>query len=156
MGHRYQGSGLDEIWLLNGYQSRPSPHGETVAIEHLAGLHTAIAMHIATSSTPLDPKQFRFLRKELDVSQRHLANLFGIDEQTVSLWERGQLPVPRYADVLLRGLAREFLTGKAGIAALLQQCKALGHLPSAAGNRIELRLTRGTWRVATPAPPGAP
>jgi len=39
----YTLSGLTNVYLLNGYRIRKTPHGDTIAIEDIDGLHRAIA-----------------------------------------------------------------------------------------------------------------
>lgn len=54
--------------------------------------------------------EFRFLRKELDLSQHRLADLIGTTEQTVALWEkRGK--IPKTADRMLRAIYLETIDG---------------------------------------------
>ena len=39
----------------------------------------------------------------------------GVQEQTVSLWERGEQPVPQHAAVLTSAVAREYFAGQAAM-----------------------------------------
>lgn len=102
----YTSCGLNNVWLANGYREKRTADGRAVAIEDLAGLHRAIARHLIAYRARLTGAEFRFLRKELGLSQGELARLLGNEEQTVSLWERrGRVPVT--ADRMLRALYRE-------------------------------------------------
>ena len=77
--------------------------------EDLEGLHHAIVRWVALLPRSLSANEFRFLRKECGWTQRTLAPLLGVEEQTVSLWERGQSPIPKAADILMRGFAADKL-----------------------------------------------
>lgn len=124
--YRYKGCGLENVYLVNGYSVRKLGSGEeAVAIEDIEGLHKAIALHVVESSAPLTAKTYKFLRKELGMSQRQVAQIQGVEEQTVSLWERAQQPVPQSADVILRALTKEKLSGHPELAKLIERFNAL-------------------------------
>ncbi|MBK7001681.1 MAG: hypothetical protein IPH35_17395 [Rhodoferax sp.] len=71
--YHYTESGLQNVWLANGYKIRKCEDGDAVAIADVYGLNTVIGRHIATKSY-LSGKEFRFLRKELDLSQNRFAS----------------------------------------------------------------------------------
>lgn len=109
--YKYLGCGLDNILLRNGHELRKTASGvDVVAIQDVAGLHRAIAKNLCDVTRPLTSKEFRFLRKELDMSQRQVALLARVEEQTVSLWERGS-PINSASEMLLRSLMKENLSG---------------------------------------------
>ena len=90
--YHYTECGLQKVWLENGYKLHKTPHGKGVSILDVAGLHHMIGRSIALRPR-LTGAELRFLRKELDLSQRNLATLLGVSEQIVSLWERqGRIP----------------------------------------------------------------
>ncbi len=108
MSIRYQGADLGNVHLESGYTIRRLPDGdEAISIKDVEGLHRAIAEALIDQPTPADGSRFRFLRKHLELTQRAAGEKLGIEEQTVSLWERGLLEVPRYADVMMRALVEE-------------------------------------------------
>jgi putative transcriptional regulator len=112
--YRYTECGLPSVWLVNGYRPHQTPYGEAVIVENVAGLHRAIAMNLIAHRARLTGGEFRFLRKELDLSQARLAAYFGNDAQSIAIWEkRGR--VPKWADRLLRALYREYAEGNAHI-----------------------------------------
>jgi DNA-binding transcriptional regulator YiaG len=107
--YEYTGSGLDGIYLKNGYAIIETPYGEGVAIDDLEGLHLAIAMDIIKQKTPMTGHQFLFLRKEQDLVQSELAALLRIDVQTVANWEKkGAEAVPGPADFAMRAFYAAF------------------------------------------------
>jgi DNA-binding transcriptional regulator YiaG len=54
----------------------------------LEGLHDTIARALVSKPSPLTGDELRFLRNELDVSQKSLASTFGISEQSIARWEK--------------------------------------------------------------------
>jgi DNA-binding transcriptional regulator YiaG len=97
-------SGLPNVWLKNGFRSVKAKAGEGVAIEDVEGLNRAIAIVLVTEKPRFSGAELRFLRKELGLSQRVFSNLAGVEEQTVSLWERKDDEVPEQADRFVRAL----------------------------------------------------
>src|SRR5689334_1856236 len=108
--YHYTESGLQNVWLKNGFVIRKTPYGRSVSITDVAGLHRVIGLAIARQPK-LTGAELRFLRKEMEMSQTALAILVGTSEQNVSLWERrGQ--IPRTSDRLIRLLYAEHTGGK--------------------------------------------
>ena len=105
--YHFTESGLDNVWLADGFTFHRTAYGRGVSFDDIEGVHRAIARHLVETPGALDGNKVRFLRKELDLSQAALASLLGYDEQTVSRWERGVSTVPPAADRLLRALWRE-------------------------------------------------
>lgn len=123
--YKYLGCGLDNILLRNGYELRKTASGvDVVAIQDVPGLHRAIAENLCDVTRPLTSKEFKFLRKELDMSQRQVALLARVEEQTVSLWERGS-PINSASEMLLRSLMKENISGTPEVKALMDRFCAL-------------------------------
>ena len=72
---RYDGCGLKNVWLVNGYEEVDTPYGRGVKYVDLMGLHRAIAAAIVDKPGTLTAEELRFLRKELLLSQKGLAEL---------------------------------------------------------------------------------
>jgi DNA-binding transcriptional regulator YiaG len=112
--YHYRESGLRNVWLVNGVRQRQTPYGPATSIANVAALHRAIGLWIVRKPGRLTGAELRFLRQELDLSQRRLAEILGCEEQTVSLWERrGRMP--KVADRFVRALYRETVEGNAHI-----------------------------------------
>ena len=140
---RYQGCGLDNVYLRNGYRETLSAAGEKgIFIEDIEGLHKVIAMVVVDDVSPLDAKTFKFLRKELDLSQRQFGEYVGVEEQTVSLWERARQPIPHAADVLLRTLTKETCSGNAELMRMLERMNSIDR---EIRSNIELEKNDGHW-----------
>lgn len=118
--YQYRDSGLDNVWLVNGYQIKKTAYGESVSIEDLVGLHLAICERLVEQKSPLEPSEFRFLRKELELSQKRLAEMFGFKEQTVANWEKGKTSIPSTADTLIRAIYSEQHNGNAHVQRIIQ------------------------------------
>src|SRR5688572_17046586 len=80
--YRYTESGLRNIWLVNGYVLKRTSYGKTVSIRDLEGLHRYIGSVIARQPGLSGP-ELRFLRKEMGMSQRALAEFVGTSEQNI-------------------------------------------------------------------------
>ena len=91
------------IWLSNGfYIEVDENYGECVSIHNLENLHKSIAIHIVSTHPKLSGKEFRFLRKEIGFSQKHLGGILGVEDQTIANWEKCKIDVPVMADRLIR------------------------------------------------------
>jgi DNA-binding transcriptional regulator YiaG len=100
--YHYTACGLDDVYLLDGYTIHETEEGRGVAIDHLDELHRAIAVQLVTHKKRLSPREFRFLRKQMDMTQNELAQLLGIDAQTVARYEKGETSISGPADQLIR------------------------------------------------------
>ena len=97
----YTDCGLRNVWLANGYREIATDYGKAVSIENVEGLHRVIGELLAKCKPRLTGTEFRFLRKELGLSQAKFGQAFDYDAQTVALWERkGRLP--KWADRMIR------------------------------------------------------
>jgi DNA-binding transcriptional regulator YiaG len=88
--HHYVASGLDNVFLLNGVSESMTDYGPMIHIENVNGLHRAIGLHIVEKSEPMTGREFRFLRKQMDMTQSELAEQLGVSEQTVANYEKGK------------------------------------------------------------------
>lgn len=107
--YHYEESGLSNVYLKNGFNVEVIDGEEFTSIDDMDGLHTTIAEAVVDSKKPLTNEEFKFLRIELNVSQKTLANRFGVSEQTIARYEKGQSVIPRTTDAALRVLYMESL-----------------------------------------------
>jgi transcriptional regulator with XRE-family HTH domain len=90
--------------------------------------------------------ELRFLRTELDISQKRLAEILCVEEQTVSLWERrGRMP--KLADRFVRALFRELTEGNARIEEIVARLTAKDRAAHNA-RRAEFACRADEWRAA--------
>lgn len=97
----YTACGLDNVYLKGGFVL--SADGMSYAIERLEELHDCVSMALIKGTHDLNGREFRFLRKELCLTQAQVAKLMGVDAQTVARWENGKNKSP-IADRLIRTL----------------------------------------------------
>jgi len=142
----YKSCGLENVFLLNGYEVRELEGSRAVAIHDLQGLHRAIASQLVEKPAPLTGKELRFLRVEMNFSQKALGQLLGVTDQAVAKWEKGQTKsIPRGTDTLVRLFARERLLKREGsVFEFVREMSELDrHVDS---TRIELTETEEGWK----------
>ncbi len=143
MKYHYTDSGLNNIWLANGYEVVKTNYGEGVVIHDLAGLHRAIGQMLGGKSR-LTGTEVRFIRKEMELSQRGLAELMCVTDQAVAKWEKhGQ--IPKGADRMLRLIYLEHLNGNVPIVATISRINNTDHQNH---ERIIADSASGLWKLA--------
>lgn len=142
--YHYQECGLRNVWLVNGYRSHETPYGSGVSIEDADGLHRLIGTRLAREKACLTGAEFRFLRKELGMSQSRLAHWWGYDPQSVALWEkRGR--VPKIADRFIRAIYLEKTAGNPSITEIIER---LADADRQEEGRLTFEETPKGWRLA--------
>jgi len=152
--HRYVESGLDNIYLENGYRIHRTPYGEGVSIQDTEGLNKAIGRWLVSLSKPLTGAELRFLRLEMEATQKDLAGILGATEQTLRLWEKNRKkPMPGPADRLLRALYLEFAGKDESVRKMLERLAKFNETDRQI--KVRFRETRTGWkqRNAPPPPP---
>mgnify|MGYP006276521787 CR=1 FL=1 len=105
--YQYDECGLDNV-VLEHFPVQVDDEGdEVVTIPNVNLLHRVLVGAVAIKSGGLKPKEIRFLRSELGMSQAELARLVGRDGQTVGRWERGECPLDQAAEMVIRMKAIE-------------------------------------------------
>ncbi|MGE0151984.1 MAG: helix-turn-helix domain-containing protein [Reyranellaceae bacterium] len=142
--YHYTESGLDNVWLVNGYTKHKTSYGDGMSFKNVEKLHAAIVDSLVRKPGRLSGREFRFLRLELGLSQKALAELVETDENGIGRWERGVSQVPAGVDRLIRAWCQERFHGSAAIEDML---KTLAQSHDTADAPIRLRL-RGGWKLA--------
>ncbi|MCY0149975.1 helix-turn-helix domain-containing protein [Hoeflea sp. G2-23] len=110
MAYHYSESGLDNVWLENGYTKHETPYGDGISIDDTEGLHKAIGNWLVNLPKPFNGAELRFIRLEMELTQRDLAEILGVDEQAVRRWEKSRdKKFHGAADRLLRAIYTEHL-----------------------------------------------
>jgi putative transcriptional regulator len=104
--YHYTESGLSNIYLSNGYNVEMIDGEEYTSVDDMNGLHKAIAKGIVESKGSLTNAEFKFLRVELNISQKALGEKFDVSAQTIARYEK-KTKIPRVTDVALRSLYME-------------------------------------------------
>jgi putative transcriptional regulator len=141
MSYHYTESGLDNVWLESGFTIENHPnYGELVSIKDPRGLHETIGRWITGQPRTLTGAEFRFLRNELDMSQKTLGRVLGVTEQAIAKWEKSRdRAVPnKSAERLLRLAYINYLDGKPEFSAVIDRITQL----DAEIAEAELRLTK--------------
>lgn len=119
---KYDDCGLRNIWLANGFRYvEVEGYGRGLEISDIDGLHRSIGHHLVHYKKRLTGAEIRFLRVEMGMSQKRLADLLGVDEQTVSLWERSKRRPAVAAERMLRLMYLEHAEGNTKVAELIAQ-----------------------------------
>jgi putative zinc finger/helix-turn-helix YgiT family protein len=58
------------------------------------------------------PDSLRFMRKALGLRGQELAALLGTSPETISRWERGKMPIDRYALVVIGAVIQDEMAGR--------------------------------------------
>lgn len=141
--YHYTESGLQKVWLENGYTIHDTPYGPGVSIQDVDGLHRTIGRIIAQRPR-LTGAELRFLRKEMELSQRALAAMLGVTEQIVSLWER-KGRVPKTTARLVKLLYLEHLDGNVGVRNMIER---FANQDDAGAEDLRLKAKAGQWKQA--------
>jgi DNA-binding transcriptional regulator YiaG len=127
--YHYKECGLDNIYLTSGFSFSEVDGEQYVSIENIDGLRKVIGLKLVTEKKTLSPKEIRFLRGEMRMTQSDLAKLLRVDDQTVARWEKRKSKLPGPADLGLRVL---FLNSKSaqpeGNEILVKVQEAISHL----------------------------
>jgi len=100
----YKACGLDGIHLLNGYSTEEHDGEMHLSISDVDGLHVAIGRHLVAHRKALSPKEIRFLRNTMGLTQAEMAARLGNNSQSVARWEKGECEIPGTAEKLLRAV----------------------------------------------------
>jgi len=101
-GHPYTDCGLENVVLVGLELLNDHAGEQVIKIPHVKKLHRLIAQMLAEKPSALAPKELRFLRTELGLTQSELATLVHKDHQTVGRWERGETPLDPAAETIVR------------------------------------------------------
>ena len=118
MNYHYTESGLT-------LENHPN-YGELVSIWNVRNLHLAIGRWLIDQPRRLTGAEFRFLRTEMDLSQRLLGQLLGVTDQAIAKWEKArQRPVANTSAERLLRLAYSNNIGASEFASLLDRITKL-------------------------------
>jgi len=93
--------GLDNVYLLNGFDIEDMDGEVFTAVRNVEGLHRMIALRLAVLRRPMSGQEIRFLRKDLGFTQEELAKLFRVTRKRVNEYERGD-QLPRTSQIVLQ------------------------------------------------------
>lgn len=123
--YHYTECGLDNVWLINGFSHHETPYGTTVTIHDVDDLHDMIGLSIVDSPEAMSGKEVRFIRHELELSQKVLGEFLGVDAQTVARWEKDISTIAGPAQRLMTLLYQEKVNGDTEIKKRLERLSAI-------------------------------
>jgi putative zinc finger/helix-turn-helix YgiT family protein len=105
MEYHYTEAGLNKVYLkdITGYECQKC--GEIMPIiPNIKGLHRQIALNLINKKNLLSGNEMVFLRKEMRLKAKELAQLVGVHKVTVSRWENEREKISPACDRLIRML----------------------------------------------------
>ncbi|MBW1764937.1 MAG: type II toxin-antitoxin system MqsA family antitoxin [Deltaproteobacteria bacterium] len=100
--YQYIESGLDNVYLVGIEIHKCSCGEEIINLPAVAELHTLIALNLIKKKSSLNGNEIRFLRKNLGLTAKKLGEIIGIDNATISRWEKGSQLASNTHDRFLR------------------------------------------------------
>lgn len=145
----YTACGLDDVYLLSGYEVEKTPYGAGLTIKDLDGLHQAIGCYLANQKKALSGKELRFLRKQMDLTQSDLGKFLGLTtSQQVARWEKGESIISGPADVLIRALFVQHAGGKIDLQTITQK---LDEIDAPMNDKTFFEETSDGWKFKNAA-----
>jgi len=142
----YNWCGFDDIYLLSGYQRIPTEEGDDIVIQNLDGLHRAIGEYLASTKKTLNGKEVRFLRHEMDLSEKELGKILRVTDQIVARWEKGEVVMQGPEELLLRITYLAFLRGAVDPRVIAERLVDVDDCPTA--KKFFVETEDGNWRKA--------
>jgi DNA-binding transcriptional regulator YiaG len=140
--YHFTESGLDNVWLKNGFTQKDTPFGPAVSFAALDQLLDEIAAHLVRKPGRLSGKEFRYLRSKMHLSQTAMAKLQGVSEQNISLWER-RGRVPKSNDTLQRLLYLKHASGDESLKSAFERIMTVERLVH---QKIVATAGRNGWK----------
>ena len=103
--YKYKDCGLDNV-IVHGVEHHRCPKcgEEYYGFGNLKKLHEIIAEAIISKPSPINGKEFRFLRTHLGYSGTTFAKLLKLDPKTIARYESGESQIPKVTDLVMRAL----------------------------------------------------
>jgi putative transcriptional regulator len=139
----YTACGLDDVYLLSGYEIEQTPYGNGVSIKNVDELHKVIGIFLISTKKLLHGKEIRFLRHQMDLTQAELARLFGCDSQMVARYEKDENKIAGPSDRLLRLLYLEHLKKTISVRELLSE---VDEMDEPAVTRMVFERVNSGWK----------
>ena len=143
--YHYLQCGLDNVWLENGFEIMENEYGSFVRIDRADELDRTIAAYLTEKTTPLTGQEFRFLRQQLDMSQKRIGELMGKEAQTVAIWEKSK-ELNRDVDFLIRHIYRQTVLNERRT--YIEMVDHLNHLDREEHGRLRFLESDNGWTCA--------
>lgn len=146
--YHYTACGLDDVYLMSGYEIEETPYGKGVSVKNADDLHEAIGTLLVNNKKVFSGKEIRFLRHQMDLTQSELARLFGTSTQQVARYEKGESEMPGPADRILRLLYNEHVQKDIQVRSLLT---VLDEMDDRTNGKMFFERHHGDWKKAAHA-----
>lgn len=100
--YHYTASGLDNLYLKNGYVMGKSAYGIEISFIEFDALHDQIALALIAKKEPLSVREMNFLLIEMDLSFEDVASLIDSGNQPYKSPKTVNETVPERYDELIR------------------------------------------------------
>lgn len=144
----YRECGLDNIYLIDGYEIESTPYGEGLSVKNLDELHEAIGLYLAQQKKVLTGQELRYLRTHMEMTQAQLGKLMGLGSQQVARYEKGQSEISGPVELLVRNLFVEVVGGKVKIRKLSESLASMDAPPR---EKSVFENTAEGWKARTSA-----
>lgn len=146
--YHYTECGLDNIYLVNGFKIKKTKKGQTKVFVHdIHGLHRMIGKILLSKQGLLNGDEIKFIRTSLDLSQKSLGQLLGLDYQTILGWEKNKTNISRTADRFLKIIFFSYLEKKEDIYEKINEMADIDASENETHD-IELKEVANEWRLA--------
>ena len=146
--YNYKGCGLEDVFLVSGYDLEETPYGNGVRVRHIDKLHDAIGLFLVTNRKVLSGKELRFLRNQMGFSQSELARFMGCNAQQVARYEKDQNEVPGPADRLIRLLYKDHVKETGPRLAIKKVLDTLDRLDDSKSAPMIFKQVDSNWKKA--------
>lgn len=141
--YKFDMSGLDNVYLANGFTWHDTPYGKAVHINNASGLTRTIAQTLLSQTTKIAGKEVRFLRTHFGLSQPDLGKMLGKDAQTIARWEKSGRTA-KATEMLARLIFAGLLDGNQTIQSMVHTLNAIDQAKHA---RIIVKESKGAWHA---------
>jgi DNA-binding transcriptional regulator YiaG len=141
----YTACGLDNVYLTSGYEVRDVAGEQYISVRDVKELHETIAIYLVRQKKVLAGREVRFLRKQMELTQKELGGFLGVSDQSVARYEKDLTRLEGSSDSLLRLLVAGHVSGRIDVQAEL--CSIRG-ADDVADDVVTLGMDDDEWRVA--------
>lgn len=138
--HHYPSSGLECLYLKNGFTRHETSYGVGFSYADEDGLLKAAAVARALQGGGMAGEELRFLRSELDMTQAELGNVFNKSDQAVAKWEKGETDMKADTILAVRLLVLKMLAPDMPIGEI--------DIEAPAERKVVLSFESGEWGAA--------
>lgn len=113
--YHYTECGLPNVHLYGIVQYEcPTCNTTSVSLPSINDLHRTIGKAVVHKKDRLTGAEVKFLRKELNLKSKKLAEILGVKPETFSRWENEKTPISETCDKFLRNLYISYVSEQTG------------------------------------------